>query len=94
MDNTSVKFEQQCELNVVEQIIYNKFKIKCITEEKIKQYKQINYFVFLFLHFNREIIDGLVVGAYNDSSDSDSDDLIGFTSDDEHYYLNAVRFIV
>jgi hypothetical protein len=61
--------------------MYNKFKIKHITEEKIKYYKRINYFIFLYLHFNREIIDDLIVGEYNDYSDSD--DVIGFTSDDE-----------
>jgi hypothetical protein len=37
----------------------------------------------LYLHFNREIIDDLIVGEYNDYSESDSDDAIGFTSDDE-----------
>jgi hypothetical protein len=47
MDDTSVKFEQQCESNVVEINIYNKFQIRRITDSKFKQFKQINYGIFL-----------------------------------------------
>jgi hypothetical protein len=47
----------------------------------------MNYFIVLYLHFNRVTIDGFVVVERNDYSDSDSDGVIGFTSDDEHDYL-------
>jgi hypothetical protein len=86
-DDTTNKVEQWYEADVVERTIYNKFQIRCITEYKLKQFKHINYFILLHLHFNREIIDGFIVSEHNDCSDSDADGVIGFTSDDEHDYL-------
>jgi predicted transcriptional regulator len=60
-DDTNEQFEKQSEAKVVERNIYNKFQIRCITEDKLKHLKQINYFIFLYLHFNKMIIDGFIV---------------------------------
>jgi hypothetical protein len=59
-DNTDKKIEMLYEAKVVERNIYNKFQIKFITEDKLKHFKQINYYIFLYLHFNKEIINILL----------------------------------
>jgi hypothetical protein len=83
-DDTTQEAELQYESEVVESNIYNKFQKRCITEEKLNQFKQLNYGVFLYLYFNREILYRFIVSEHNDHSDTDSDGVIGFTSDDEH----------
>jgi hypothetical protein len=83
-DDTTNEDEQLYEADVVERNIYNKFQIRCITEYKLKQFKQMNYFICLYLHFNREIIDGFIVSEHNDYSDSESSYHGSDYSDREH----------
>jgi hypothetical protein len=45
-DDTTNKDEQRYESDVVERNIYNKCQIRCIIGYKLKQFKQMNYFIF------------------------------------------------
>ena len=53
--------------------MHKKLKFKCVTEDTLHKSKHINHFIFLYWHFDRILIDGIVVAEYNDYDTYDSD---------------------
>ena len=79
--------ERSYESEGVKLNIHNRFKLTCITEDYLEQLKTVNRVYRLYLHFNRELIDGLLCV---EDVESDSCDYCLSGGLDEHAYLQQL----